>query len=236
MMSQDKRQFLDPITTISRITLLRFSPQNTKISISNNTIRVNDSGSWFYDSVVRRACSDSRNDICYLYPTFVRFIELYLLDKQKKAGRHINRVSSNNELESKMTQEEICYKYLKKLAEYAIKGLVELQKTYGYDNVSFTLQCYINLLKEGIESRYSENSLPEPLKELTKNNLLDDTKVQKIWDDNHIIDLSKTFEQCFNAEEKDDQMLLHANKKKILDMLEAHDIEFKKMLGTDRIG
>jgi hypothetical protein len=215
MIAQDKQQFLDPITTISRITLLHFCPHGTKISICGNTIKINDYVQWpIYNSLMRKVYSDSRNDICYLYPTFVRFIELYLLEKQK-----------NN---------ETCYKYLKKLAEFAIKGLIELQKTYGYDNVSFTIQFYITLLKDSIESRYSVSSLPEPLKELTKHNLLDDHKVQKIWDDGHIIELSKTFEQCFVAEENGDHLLLNANKRKILDILEAHDQEFRKILGTDK--
>ena len=89
------------------------------------------------------------------------------------------------------------------------------------------------MLKEAIEGKYTENSLPEPLKELTKNNLLDDTKIQKIWEDSHIVELGKTFEQCFVSETNKDPLLLNANIKKIRNILEAHDAEFKKILGAD---
>jgi hypothetical protein len=240
MTSYDKRQFLDPISSISTIILLHFSPSGTKISINDHKVQIPEYTHWLLGSLYRRANHDSRNDICYLYPIFVRFIELYLIEKQKKTlpksdgGKPLTKITSIDGLpDVKLNQEEICYKYLKKLGEYAIKGMIELQKTYGYDNASFTLQCYINLLKEAIECRYTENSLPGPLKELTKNNLFDDTKIQKIWEDSHVIELGKTFEQCFVSEANKDQLLLNANIKKIKNILEAHDAEFKKMLGTD---
>ena len=244
--TSDKRQFLDPISTISRIILLHFSPPKTKIRIADHTVQLLDNTHnyhWVVEAATRKLHGDSRNDICFLYPIFVRFIELYLLEKQKKSSlraesKSISKVASNDGLnESKYSNsniEDICYKYLKKLAEYAILGMIELQKTYGYDNASFTIQYFITLLRDGIECKYTtEISLPAPLKELTKNNLLDDTKVQKIWDDSHIVELGKTFEQCFKAEKSNDHLLLSANKRKIMDILDAHDQEFKKMLGTD---
>jgi hypothetical protein len=251
MSSTDKRQFLDPISTISRIILLHFSPPKTKIRITDHTVQLTESSyhwlveattpHWFAEATTRKWNGDSRNDICYLYPIFVRFIELYLLEKQKKAlvkGSNksaLVKIGSMEGLnESKLFPEDTCYKYLKKIAEYAVAGMTKLQKTYGYDNASFTIQYFITLLKEGIDCKYTtEDSLPEPLRELTKNNLLDDNKVQKIWEDSHIIDLGRTFEQCFKAEKNNDQMLLNANKKKIMDILDAHDFDFKKMLGTD---
>jgi hypothetical protein len=251
MSSTDKRQFLDPISTISRIILLHFSPPKTKIRITDHTVQLTDgpyhwlieatTPHWFAEATTRKIKGDSRNDICYLYPIFVRFIELYLLEKHKKSlekGSNksaLVKVASTDGLnESKMFPEDTCYKYLKKLAEYAIVGMTKLQKTYGYDNASFTIQYFILLLKDGIKCEYTtEYSLPESLRELTKNNLLDDTKVQKIWEDSHLIDLGRTFEQCFKAEKNNDPTLLSANKKKIMDILDARDSEFRKMLGTD---
>jgi len=75
--------------------------------------------------------------------------------------------------------------------------------------------------------------LTEHLKELTKNNLLDDTKVKKIWDDSHIIELGKTFEKCFDAEKRKDTIMMDVEKHKILNILNKHDEMFKKILGTD---
>jgi DNA-binding transcriptional ArsR family regulator len=233
-MSTDKRQFLDPISTISRIILLHFSPHNTKIRILDHTVQLVDDSlaEKIYRTVYYR---DNRSDICVLYPIFVRYIELYLIDKEKKLNNKniIHSIEVENIPEADMTLEEISYKYLRKLGYFAISGIKELQRTYDYDNVVFTLQYFIELIKQGNNSTYSDNSLPEHLKELTKNNLLDDSKVQKIWEDSHIIELGKTFETCFEAEKKNDKIILESNKKKILDILEKHDEVFKKMLGTD---
>ena len=143
MTSHDKRQFLDPISSISTIILLHFSPAGTKISINDHKVQIPEYTNWMLESLYRRVNHDSRNDICYLYPIFVRFIELYLMEKQKKIilksdNKPLSR-SADWAPDAKLNQEEICYKYLKKLGEYAIKGMIELQKTYGYDNASFTL-------------------------------------------------------------------------------------------------
>lgn len=81
-MGSDKRQFLDPISTISRIILLHFSPPKTKIRILDHTVHlVLDN---YTEIVYRNLYRDNRADICVLFPIFIRFIELYLLDKQKK--------------------------------------------------------------------------------------------------------------------------------------------------------
>ncbi len=215
-MSQNgKKQFLDPISTISKIILLHFSNSNTKLRIIDHAVQLVDNT--MVESITRRWYGDSRNDMCALYPIFVRFVELYLISKQKE----------NNFDESE------CYDSLKNIGKYAIVGLQELQKTYGYDNAVFTLQFYINLIEYGIEKKYTEKILPTNLKELTKNNLIDDSKIQKIWEDSHIIELGKTFENCFNAEKTNDKILLSANIKKIMDILEMHDKEFKKLIGPD---
>ncbi|ATZ80376.1 hypothetical protein BMW23_0318 [Bodo saltans virus] len=215
-MSQNgKKQFLDPISTISKIILLHFSHSNTKLRIIDHTVQLVDNT--MVESITRRWYGDSRNDMCALYPIFVRFVELYIIEKQK------NTNFDNCE----------CYESLKKIGQYAIVGLKELQKTYGYDNAVFTLQFYINLIESGIDKKYTEKILPVNLRELTKNNLIDDSKIQKIWEDSHIIELGKTFENCFNAEKTNDKILLSGNIKKIMDILEMHDKEFKKLIGPD---
>ena len=95
------------------------------------------------------------------------------------------------------------------------------------------MRHYISLMKAGINNNFNDELLPDSLKELSKNNLLDDSKVLNIWEDAHIIELGRTFEACFNAEDKKDQLILNSNKKKIMDILEIHDGIFKKMLESD---
>jgi hypothetical protein len=236
-MSSDKRQFLDPISTISKIILLHFYPSKTKIRILDHTVQLVPDN--YAELVYRNFYRDNRGDVCVLFPIFVRFIELYLIDKQKKIGRDNKKSlfgksqSIDNLSESQLTHDELCYKYLKKIGEYSVIGLKALQKTYEYDNVVFTMQYFISLIKEGINCNYSDDFLPEHLKEITKNNLLDNAKLQKIWEDSHIIELGKTFESCFEAKGKNDNVLLDSNKIKIMNILEIHDNLFKKMLGND---
>lgn len=237
-MNSDKRQFLDPISTIGKIILLYFNPPKTKLRILDHTVQLVQDN--YTEIIYRNWYRDNRGDICVLFPIFIRFIELYLDEKLNKISDNF-KINSNlksvddidNFEENQLSQNELCYKYLKKISEFSIIGLKELQKTYEYDNVVFTIQYFIDLLKEGINGKYDENILPEHLKELTKNNLLDNNKLQKIWDDTHIIELGKTFESCFNAEKKRDNLLLESNKKKIMDILERHDEVFKKMLSND---
>ena len=224
IMSTDKRQFLDPISSLSRIILLHFSSPNTKIKITNHTIQLTEPSTW--ESLSRTWYKDSRHDIFVLYPIFFMFIKLYLLEKKNTA-----KLNENTD-ESKLTIDELCYKYLKKLGIFAIIGIQKLQQTYGYDNTVFALQYFIELLNKGINGSFNDNQLPEHLKETTKCNLLDDTKVQKIWEDMHIIELGRTFDQCFIAEKNNDLMLLNANKIKILDILTSHDTNFVKNLET----
>jgi hypothetical protein len=238
MSSTDKRQFLDPISTISRIILLYFSPPKTKLRILDHTVQLGEDS--YTEIIYRKIYRDNRGDICVLFPIFVRYIELYMVEKQKKLGNDMKNLDGKSRTmridditESSLCTEEVAYKYLKKLGEYSILGIKQLQKTYDYDNAVFALQYFIDLIKEGINHKYSENSLPDHLKELTKNNLLDDNKVQKIWEDSHIIELGKTFEKCFEAEKKKDSLMMDVEKHKILNILNRHDDMFKKMIGTD---
>jgi len=221
-----KRQFLDPITTLCKITLIYFYPKKTKIRILNHTVNlVLDN---YTELLYRNWYRDNRGDICVLFPIFIRFIELYLLEKKRRA---VGIIDDNNKIQdSDLSSDQLCYKYLRKLASYAIHGLQELQKTYDYDNVVFVLQYYISLLTDGINNKYSCENLPEHLRTMTKDNLVDNEKVQKIWTDEHIIEIGKTFVSCFEAKEKHDEVLLESNKKKILDILEKHDDIFRNMV------
>lgn len=224
----DKRQFLDPISTIAKIILLHFYPEKTKIRICDNTVQIVENN--YTELLMRNIYKDSRNDVCVLYPIFIRYIELYFLEKKSKV-QNLNNIMNTQDIQ--LTQDELSFKYLKKLGDYCIVGLKKLQNTYEYDNVVFTLQYYILLLNNAIDDKYSYNLLPENLKDLVKNNLLDDSKVKKIWEDSHIVELAKTFGNCFDAKNKNDAILLKSNLLKIVNILEEHDDKFKKMLGID---
>lgn len=103
--------------------------------------------------------------------------------------------------ETEPTPEEV-YKSLVKIAKYMIDGFKTLQITYKHGNVVHTLQLYINLLNDGINGTFNRESLPEHLRDLTSQNLLDENKIQNLWDDKAIMELGDLLTFCFESNNK----------------------------------
>jgi len=230
MTTPDKKQFLDPLSCISRLILLYFSQPNTKLRIINHTIQLIPPS--YAEILFRNWYKDSRNDICVLYATIIRFIT-HLLEKQKKLINQKSHNIHNSQTKEELNQDETCYKYLKLLGTYTIFGMQELQKTYNYDNSVFALQFYSNLIKNAINGTYDTSLLPPHLQEYTNQNLLDISKIQQIWTDSHIIELSKIFENAYNAKQKNDIVLLNGYLESANKILEQHDILFKNAISID---
>jgi hypothetical protein len=206
-----KRQFMDPVSSICKIILLKIYSSGTKIRIIDHTIQIVPDV-YTERMVFRPWYKDSREDMCALYPVIVRFIELFYNEKKEK------------EKDSK------CFEALQKLSEYSIEGLQSLEKTYGYDNAVFTLKYYSNLLQSSINNTYDQTMLPEHLKDLTSQNLLDITKIKNLWKDENIIYVCKLFDDCFEAISNDRRELINGYKTAIELFLNARDEEFKKMI------
>ena len=127
---------------------------------------------------------------------------------------------------------ERCYECLKKMAKYITNGLTCLEKTYGYDNASFTLQYFSNLLIAGINGTYSNDLLPSHLKDSMYNNLLDVSKIKNIWSNDIIIQLGDLFEKCFDAHKNGNNELVNGFKAAIHVILNSRDEEFKKIVSS----
>jgi hypothetical protein len=108
-----------------------------------------------------------------------------------------------------------------------IDGFKTLQKTYTSGNVVFTLQLYINLLNSGIDGTYDQKLLPEHLKNIKSDNLLDDDKIKNIWSDTDIIEFGKILIFCFEKSEKNSSF---AYKQTIKSFLTERDEIFKKKI------
>lgn len=249
-----KRQFLDPIGASCRLILLQFSPLKTKIRITDHTIQLVEDGyseRMFFRPWVFR---DSREDMSALFPMIVRFIELYLIEKKSNGPKQATPVNEEavhrqfNFLDVDNTEpvvpkseqfDEInysvgCYEYLKKLAEYMIKGISKLEDTYGVCNATFTLQFYSNLLRAGIDGTYSQNLLPEKIKDFTTHNLLNSAKIKNLWSDADIVAIGELFEKCFDAQRNNNQQMIDAYGAAIAAILDGRDEAFRNMmLATD---
>lgn len=203
-----KRQFMDPVSSICKIILLKLYPPRTKIRIIEHTIQLVPD---FYTErmVFRPWYKDSREDMCALYPVIVRFIELFYNEKSKETK---------------------CFEAIKRLSENAINGLQFLEETYGYDNAVFTLKYYANLLQSAVNNTFDKTMLPIHLENLTSHNLLDMTKIKNLWKDENIIHISKLFDDCFEALSNGQSEMANGYKAAIELFLMSRDEEFKKII------
>jgi hypothetical protein len=257
-----KRQFLDPIGAGCRLILLYFSEPKTKIRIVDHAIELVPSTwaeSLVWRKLVYK---DSRDDLHVLYPMIVRFIELYLIERKNRTKSSTPMLCPSTPsvllqlptlTDSLFDQTDVpytkppiikdtkiesdgysktCYECLKKLAEYIIRGLTSLEKTYGYDNATFTCKYYSNLLRAGINETYNVDMLPNDLKDLTAQNLLDVSKIKNLWNDSDIITLLGFFEKCFEAHHNKDNKAIDGNKAAIIALLNRADEEFRKIVNS----
>lgn len=202
-----KRQLLDVIGSTCKLILLNFHPEGTKIRIVGNAIELDNStvSQGFY----RMINKESREDICALFPVISRFIELYLMKK---------------------TEDTDMKESVKRLAEYLCRGLEILQKTYDYDNAVFTLQYFIIILKNGIDEKYDRKMIPKHLNSENENNLLDNEKIGTSWENAQVKDISNLFDKLFEAQERNDKVMIEALDCAILKILSHSDANFKELV------
>ena len=71
-----KRQFMDPVSALCKLILLKLYPSRTKIRIIDHTVQLVPD--YYTERMVFRPWyQDSREDMCALFPVVVRFIELF---------------------------------------------------------------------------------------------------------------------------------------------------------------
>jgi hypothetical protein len=258
-----KRQILDPIGACCRLILLHFSEPGTKIRICDNLVQLVPN-SYSEKLLYRPWCyGDSRDDMCLLLPTIIRFVELYAEDEKNinKENKQdtildLNDIEINEEQNTDSDEERFekngtndsndetdlldddtfhsnkkCKKCLKSLASYIIDGISCLQKTYGDDNAALTLNLYSLLLKSAINGTYTSELLPDNMKNIMKNNILNTQKIQSIWKDETIIRLTELFENCFVAEKQNNIELLRGYKAAICMILNERDKQFQQIVG-----
>jgi len=246
-----KRQLLDPITSACRIALLKLiekQESKTKLRIIDHTVQL------VKNSMTERCLyrplwyGDSREDICILFASTIRYIEHHLCPKSIKSDKIVEEEAAKSSAPTISLMGESfddvkpspksgdsdlsdqCHKYLKLIAQYMIDGLHVLEKTYEYDNSVFTLQYFAILLKAGIDGTYTQDMLPPHLREYTSQNLFDVVKIKKLWNDKNIIHIGKIFEECFDAQSKDVPDAVTVYKVAIEKFLDIRDDEFKKLV------
>jgi hypothetical protein len=248
----NKRQFLDPVATCCKLILLHFAPIGTKIRVIRHKIELTDNNIW-ETIVARRFQGDSRNDVCVLFPAIVRFIERYLYippiaihgdsniiendsdsdvddiefhhDEKTDIIHHDTPTTPPLALSKSPVSSEI-NKDAVELAKMAKEGLIQLARTYEYDNAAIVLQYYANLLESGINGTYTPSLLPEHLMKLDNNAFLHSEPMKKMWTNHDIQCLHTTFKNWRTESSSGNTALSNSYKASIITILDEKDAVF----------
>jgi hypothetical protein len=138
--SKEKNMILEPLCVLFKLSLLNYKPQNTKISIQNNSLLFIESS--YGQGIWRTIQGDSREDLHNLYYPLLKLIEWYPKSERKYA----------------------------KFYEIGIRGLEKLKETYDNNStIHHTIIHYIQLLTDCIydknEIEKTQNPLIDQLKD-----------------------------------------------------------------------
>ena len=145
---------LEPMQVMIQLALLAHSPIGTKISVSNNILRIQPPTSM--QGVVRWWNNDNKDDLYYLFHAIRRYYKWY------------------------KSQDDDVYKYI---LIWAIKGIDKLSETYNKadkNNIRHTLALYKNVLdlkadeifKDDAESTINIDSVFQEIVNIYDNKLL----------------------------------------------------------------
>jgi hypothetical protein len=116
---QDKNIIIDPMSCLIKLSILKFCPIGTKISIGNNMITILDPG--LLQGTYRFVKGDDREDLHNLYVPLIKSIEWFY--------------DNNNHIEIKI------------LFDFATNGLENLKSSYPSNStITHTLDLYIHHL------------------------------------------------------------------------------------------
>lgn len=231
-----KQQIIEPINGISKIILLQYKSDNTKLSLRGFSIQYDDieqtntyTNTYMEHVFYRSLRGDSREDIAVLEEMVVNFLDWYIIN--------------NDDMESRT-------KFIK-LALLSIGGFRKLQtkayKNYANNkrksNVKLALQYYINLINTVLSdiNKYKDKNIFKSLLIPDDEETIDLVNVdgfKKIWASDEINKLYDEIINCFdnNLEKKTDEFTT-AKVKVLLEILEKKDDMFKnevtKLLGNN---
>jgi len=224
------KQLLDPLGTICKLVGLNFSSINTKITIHNHIVTLQEPSN--YQFITRSLFGDSKENISDMFYVMVRVIKWYLIDDNNNDNNNENYIQIANSPE------------LKKIIKYACDALKKLQSTYQYGNVILAIQFYINILEDALNDRYNETKLPKYIieKEAYYENLLDYKKIRNFWDYKKLKRVCELYDQCFRIYkdmeiiESEKDIMFAGYLKSVNAILELSDKEFQTLMQNSANG
>lgn len=243
------RQLLDPLATMCKLVALHFLELNTKISINNHTLFLQEPNQM--QPVLRFLYRDSRENMAELYHAIIRLVQWYLVPEfntvLKPNSKTIHESLIDLELPEEINLEVTAIsqsKKFRKLVQYLCKALKKLQDTYTNGNVILALQFYINILEDGLKGIYKDNKLPGVFikKELDEDNFLDYKKIKNLWTAKKIDRVCEMYDNCFAVQDdesmsvKDKQAFIEGYLRSIQSILDSTDGEFQKLIENSNRG
>jgi len=201
-----KKQPIDPIDAMCRISLLNFKGINTKIGIGGHAVNIQDPSA--LQSLMRTYYGDGKEDLFELFYLVTHLIAWFLVPMGTENLTHQNKhlVTDDDDLDEPIKIEKKLdprfLEDLRKMVKYMCLGLEKLQNTYKFGNVVLTIQYYVNLLEDGLNGTFDTRKLPKCL--------IDDlwidsplkTKVTELWDFERLHRVCSVFDDCFAESNK----------------------------------
>lgn len=208
--SYDKNYIVDPFTTLCKLALFNFLPEETKMGIGHHIVDVQKYT--YFQWIVRKKNGDTWKDFSNLIVPIIKSIEWYILDGP-------NKVDMSDETNENM----------KIIANFSIGGLLKLQKTTYKNNktIRIVLQYSMNLIRDAINDTWNEENLIEFD---SYNNILSD-KIKKNFDPDIINSIAKNLSDAKKIQINDES---DKNIKPFIDcvheLLSIRDEQFSTMM------
>jgi hypothetical protein len=216
----NKSRLLDPIGTAFKLILLNFEPENTRITIKEHVLELEPPD--ITQFITRWWYGESRDDICCLTNTIVRFIEFYISED--------NLENMENSFSEVFNHHEMGKKNIKLMAHHICSGLEKLENIYKFDNAALTLTYYRVLLKLAIGGKYTNDFLPLCMKDTQNYNFINSDKLREIWDDTQLDHICDLFNKLFETKTKNNYDICNFYLRGIKEILQNNDIKFREMI------
>jgi hypothetical protein len=208
---QDKNIIIDPMSCLIKLSILKFYPVGTKISIGDNMLSILDPG--LLQGPVRFFKGDGREDLHNLYIPLIKSIEWYWY-----MDTPINKDIKEN-------------KEIKILFDYAINGLEILKSSYPINStICHTLDLYIHHLSTKQTKTLQNKEITDNKNE--ENNSSNTNKIheylKQLWNQREIhiiIELLLEYDKNIKNNITEKQILIS-----ILNLTNAKEIKLKDFL------
>lgn len=227
-MSSNRKQPIDPICAMCRMSLLNFKEVNTKIGIGGHAINVQ--GPSMLQSIFRRYNGDGREDVFELFYIISRLI-VWFLDPRVKESRQRAETSEPQDC----AHDERFLADLKQMVSFMLLGLKQLQTTYKSGLVVISIQCYINWLNSALDGTFDIKQVPICLVEEIGTESPLKNKIIELWDYTRLHRVCAIFADCFEESKKNSKIkdeLIYGYISSIEKILSTYEKEFINIIET----